>query len=421
MHISLGFSAVCLLLLFQNSSYGIDFILAGAVSDHSIRINAKTASDSKRVFIQISEDYNFSKTRSSPPLASFSAANHRIVSFDFTELSPETRYYYRVIQDSDTSLTGRLQTFPEKAKSFSFAFSSSALEGVEHPVFETIREYRPLFFILNGGLFQHSIRENDALLYHQAYDRVLKGEAAARLYRDMPLVYTWQGNDYDGKNRGVKFKGRQAAREAYSRYFPHYPLSDTMPNPAIYQAFTVGRVRFLLTDCASAAGPPSKRGSLMGETQKKWFKEELKKSKSMYPVVFWISALPWMGDKKKSWWAYPEERTELSAYIDSLKLPGLCMLSGGETLALDTGLHENGKKGFPVFVAGALQAKKTSKLESVFNKGQYPGKGQFGIVRIEDIGGSRIQVRLEGRNSENKTRLSYSFDVNLELEDLETE
>jgi hypothetical protein len=54
---------------------------------------------------------------------------------------------------------------------------------------------------------------------------------------------------------------KPAARAAYQRYFPHYPLAASNSNNPdnadlpIYQAFTMGRVRILLTDSRSEADP----------------------------------------------------------------------------------------------------------------------------------------------------------------------
>lgn len=42
----------------------------------------------------------------------------------------------------------------------------------------------------------------------------------------------------------------------YQKYFPHYPLPAGQGNVPIYQAFTVGRIRIIMTDlrCAVLAG-----------------------------------------------------------------------------------------------------------------------------------------------------------------------
>ena len=52
------------------------------------------------------------------------------------------------------------------------------------------------------------------------YSRALDSFTQAELYRDVPLVYTW--NDTDS--------GGEAAHAAYRTYIPHYPLPADSPD-----------------------------------------------------------------------------------------------------------------------------------------------------------------------------------------------
>src|SRR4029453_14204196 len=105
---------------------------------------------------------------------------------------------------------------------------------------------------------------------------------------------------------------------AYREAVPHYPLASA--DGPIYQAFTVGRVRFLLTDSRSArsAGTtPGGRdaaacavgrvrslltdsrsarsaGSTLGARQRAWLEAELRSGRDRYALVDWVSSIPWI-------------------------------------------------------------------------------------------------------------------------------
>src|SRR5204863_5727021 len=68
----------------------------------------------------------------------------------------------------------------------------------------------------------------------------------------------------------------------------------------IYQTFTVGRVKFILTDLRSERDqvrkPDGPDKSMLGATQKAWFKKELLSAKGKYPLIFWVSTVPWIGN-----------------------------------------------------------------------------------------------------------------------------
>src|SRR5207247_2718365 len=73
---------------------------------------------------------------------------------------------------------------------------------------------------------------------------------------------------------------------------------------AIWQSFAVGRVKFILTDLRSQRDEPKKKDnaekSMLGAKQKEWFKSELLAANGKYPLICWVSSVPWIGDVGKS-------------------------------------------------------------------------------------------------------------------------
>ena len=61
----------------------------------------------------------------------------------------------------------------------------------------------------------------------------------------------------------------------------------------------MGRVKFIVTDLRSERDDPqSPEGpgkTMMGVQQKEWFKSELLSANGKYPLIFWVSSVPWIG------------------------------------------------------------------------------------------------------------------------------
>ena len=283
--------------------------------------------------------------------------------------------------------------------------------------------YYVLFFIHLGDLHYDNVNSAKIADHVVGYRGVLKEERQARLYRNVPLAYTWDDHDYCGDASDRKSKGRKAARLAYQRAVPHYPLVEGEGDVAIYQAFTVGRVRFLLTDTRSERtprkDPDSAAKSILGERQKQWLKDRLLEGRDQFRLQVWVNSVPWIGDPQEedddtdAWFSYPSERTEMGLFIEDNGINNILMLSAdAHMIALDDGSNNHGatgKGGFPVFHAAPLD-RPNSKKGKPFSHGIFDDhKGQYGFITINDMGGETVQVTVTGKH-EGNTLVTLTFD-----------
>ena len=105
-------------------------------------------------------------------------------------------------------------------------------------------------------------------------------------------------HDFGGNNATRKASTHEAARRSYEEYVPHYPLLFDLEGP-ICHTFSIGRVKFILTDLRSQRDDPrdkeTPQKSMMGPEQKDWFKKELLDANGKYPLICWVSSVPWIG------------------------------------------------------------------------------------------------------------------------------
>src|SRR5712664_4051358 len=274
---------------------------SGAITPVSAVVKAKLVREAALARLVVSTNSDLSR----PTLSAADTAvpeRNRVVSFYLTDLQPDMIYYYAVGTGGRviTEKRGRFRTFPLGRASFTFAFASCARTASSNPVFTTILRNNPLFFLNDGDFHYLDITTNDRARFRDAYDRVLSSPAQAELYRYIPFVYIWDDHDFAGNNSSRAAPSREAARLTYQEYVPHYPLAAGAGAVPVYQTFAVGRVKFILTDLRSERDDVKKKDnaqkSMMGASQKAWFKEQLLAARDKYPLICWVSSVPWIGE-----------------------------------------------------------------------------------------------------------------------------
>jgi phosphodiesterase/alkaline phosphatase D-like protein len=229
----------------------------------------------------------------------------------------------------------------------------------------------------------------------------------------------WDDHDYGPNDGDRQSPSRAAAWTAYRTYAPHYPLGDREQSGPIYQAFTIGDARFILSDLRSerdpATEPDGPEKSMLGDEQRAWLERELLRSSRHSSVVFWVSSVPWIvstvspGD---SWGAYADERLALSRFIDDNDLDNVVMLAGdAHMLAADDGTHSNyadpSSPGFPVLQAAPIDQHISTK-GGPYSEGIVAEPGQFGLVTVTDDAG-QVTVEFEGKNFAGETVISLRW------------
>lgn len=396
----------------------IEFAWAGALTPTSVRVNAKSKIEGG-VRLHVSHHPDLSGARVSGVFPAADATNDRVVSIAMRGLDPSTSYHYALEVDGaiDVTKKGRFTTPLSSPLTFTFALASCALTGSSHPVFDTVRGWNPRFFFHLGDMHYENIGVDDPALFRGAYETVLDSPTQSALYRDVPIAYVWDDHDYGPNNADATAPGRTSARLTYQQYVPHYPLIAGIGDVPISQAFSIGRVRFIVTDSRSERSPfidpdtPAK--TMLGAAQKAWFKQELLDASGVYPVIVWVNTLPWIGSTgDDGWYAYTYERREIADFIKDNGVSGLFMISGdAHMLAIDDGTNSDyatgGGAGFPVMHAAALDQGGSVK-GGPYSEGAFPGGGQFGLMTVQDDGVSPVCVVWSGRDSSNAEIVGWS-------------
>ena len=345
----------------------------------------------------------------SPPVSRTQATDaDGVAAFELAGLRERTRYRYSVSAPGGAPVEGRFRTFGEGPFSFRVLFASCAATGSTSPVFTAMREQQADLFVHMGDLHYEDIGRNAVSRFREAYLAVHASATQSALFRSVPVAYTWDDHDFGPNDSDRTSPSRGAALEAYRRFVPHYPLADG-PDAPVHQAFTVGRVRFLMTDVRSARSPrnvPDAERTMLGERQVAWLEEQLEAARAA-PLVVWVNTVPWITKRNEStregWAPYARERRRIADHIVRMGLTRrLVMLTGdAHMLALDDGTHsqystlpEAPARGFVVAHAAPMDRRPTKK-GGPYTCPEVAQNGQYGVMDVHDDG-ARVSVRLQG-------------------------
>jgi phosphodiesterase/alkaline phosphatase D-like protein len=419
-HLVICFFALCSAALGQGSSVFIGGVWSGNVSPTSATVVARLNASALRVRLHVSQN----EALTQPVYSSFittNASNGNTAKMTVQGLQPDTDYYYGVevagVVRTEVVSRGRFRTFPLGRASFRIAFGSCGdFRDPDQSAYTAIMQERPLLFINMGDMHYSDTNSTVADEYRYNYDNVLGHDVQGALYRSVATAYIWDDHDFSGNDSDTTAIGRDAARQVYRERVPHYPLVPS--GGTVGQAFTVGRVRFIMTDLRSGATPASQKESAnkskMGAAQKAWFKQELINARDGgFPLVVWVNPDPWIAKAQvgdDSWGGHATERTEIANF---LRITNLVLLSGDmHGLAYDDGTNSDYATGggAPVHVlhAAALTSGGSSK-GGPYLAGPIAGSQQFGILEVYDNGGPSVACRFLGTKVNEGRKLTQIF------------
>lgn len=408
----------------------IDWLWVGGVTATTAQVKAKVSGSAARLAVTTDpyiQPANCTYTTG--------AIANGVATFDVSGLTADTAYCYAVEVDGNLQLEdrGKFRTAPTTATSFSFVFGSCAggSDATEvqsnHAAFDAMRALSPAFLLHLGDLHYEDPQTTDPAEWRAIYGRTLASNRQSQLYRDVPIIYVPDNHDHYWAwwdlSDVAAVEGRQACRDAYAANAPHHTLTGS---GALYQAFTWGRCRFLVTDTMTertkyqATDDASK--TMLGTAQKAWLKAEMLAATG---PIFWVMpATPWIGGGPEDivndrWSVYTTERAEMASFIvDNDLSDRVCILSGdAHMLTYDDGTNAPG--GVNVLQAAPFD-RGGNVLGGPYSQGTPSAlRGQFGQVTVTDSGGATVSVTFSGRrvyaqDSQHTTQLmSHTFTLGI--------
>lgn len=401
-----------------------DFIWIGAVTDTSFIIHVDVPEQVSSVLLSDTSEFTNAVAEfqldQAESVVGDTAIYGRLRKFNFTDLTPSTLYHVGLLDSTTNSVKNiaSVRTFPalNQPTDITFAFASCLyFRAWSDSLTEIKRIYDnhiaqnpniPFFLIHTGDLVYSDISVNKTSRYEESIRSVVTDSQINPVFRSMPVVYMYDDHDYGADNSDFSSPSRGAALSNFRTMVPTYPLAS---DDASYYAFTIGRVRIIVTDLVANAG--KNIGSILGLEQREWFLKQLSNA-AEYDLVIWVSTKPWIGrggPKQGGWFGYPEERALISDFLVANDVDNLIVVSGdAHMVAADDGSHSdystNGGAGFPVFQSGPFGNVGSSK------GGPYSeGCAAFRFFKNEQYSVMRVTVEdAASANEKNNVCVDYS-------------
>jgi alkaline phosphatase D len=285
-------------------------------------------------------------TQIDAPLNASSAAQHVGADNDYTavlelkNLTPDTRYFYRVmLDDKMDGYTRRndpfsFKTAPSAGKPapFSVAFGSCARIQAANvqPIWDAVASVQPDLFLWLGDNVYHDTLEPRIMDDMWRWQRSVAN--LQPLLRSIPQLAIWDDHDYGLNDHDRTNPVKDLALKSFKKHWanPGYGLEGT---PGCFFSFSYAHIDFFMTDGRyyrdPNAAPDTPEKTLLGKHQLQWLKQGLKDSRAMFKIVACGSG--WSGAKGPggdSWAAFLHERKNLFDFIRDEKIEGVVLLSG---------------------------------------------------------------------------------------------
>lgn len=416
--------------------------LVGAVTDRGATVMVWLKGESA-VGLEYSTSANMAPSTRAP-VAWASAADDFVIKFKLMNLEPATRYYYQVIDESN-SARSRVQsftTFPREGTdgALTIFFGScqqaratdtggvfTAVAGMGGDLFVHLGDWTyPDLLIPDYPRTKQSLRETWMLRLDTAYP------FADRILSQMSLAYEWDDHDAFGSNSDgtAPDSAKRNVSAAYRRYMPHAPLpSET----GIWHSFRAGSVEIFMIDNrtyrspidAAFAGntftPPAGHSMLAGSqfpisgsNQIDWLMNALRRSTARWKII--ASPVPFnpsmgqmipiallLGRKdvakrfaEECWSGYPADVDSIRSLIRDGYLRNTVIISG----SAHTNMYDDGSHSLiPEFVAACLDQQNSGLYDSlkayglrIWTAGQTGSESTIGRIRVETAPRHRLVI-----------------------------
>src|SRR4029453_4574778 len=231
--------------------------------------------------------------------------------------------------------------------------ASCADQRQPQPIWDAVLVEQPDFFVFAGDNVYASEQPFEVTTLRTAYMELAAKPNFARGRTTVPHVAVWAGPDYGVNGGGAEFPHKQAAKDAFLRFWDLAADDPRRTRDGLYhaQALTVGTRRVPLigpdlrwfrspwrpTDERGAAGKerslpdadPAK--TMLGDTQWRWLEAQLRAPADMRLLVSSIQCVV-EGHGWERWGNLPRERDRLYRMLRDTGAHGVLILSGDRNI-----------------------------------------------------------------------------------------
>ncbi|HSJ67253.1 MAG TPA: alkaline phosphatase D family protein [Anditalea sp.] len=224
------------------------------------------------------------------------------------------------------------------------SFGSCNKHNLPQPLWEPIIQDKPDVWIWLGDNIYGDT--HDMQLLRSKYDQQKENKDYKLLSERTKIIGVWDDHDYGINDGGIHYAKKDSSQQIMLDFLGEAEDSPRRKQKGVYAAYTFGlgdnKVKVILLDTRyhrdtilreNKTYIPNMEGSLLGEEQWAWFKEQLSDNDAMVTLIAGgIQFIPTEHPFEK-WENFPNERQRLFDLIAQSKVQNPVLISGDRHIA----------------------------------------------------------------------------------------
>ena len=248
---------------------------------------------------------------------------------ELTGLVPTTEYQYQIWVDGAKMKEGSFSTapIPHQPVDYNYLFASctSLKFSKDQKAWDAILQEDYDFQMFHGDNVYANSTNHSVLWGNHMDQRSISN--FAEVLTQAPTYATWDDHDFGPNDSGGDSPGKEESLRLFKDVWsnPSYGLPDT---PGVFYTYMWGNVQYFVMDnryhrTDPGAGP---NNTQLGEKQRRWLLEELKKSRAPFKVILSGGTIQ---RGKEKWADYEVELKTIMNFIRDNKIYGV-LFQGGD-------------------------------------------------------------------------------------------
>ncbi len=318
-----------------------------------------------------------------------------------------------------TSCTTKIET-----KEFVIAFGSCDNQSLENNLWKEIKKNKPDVWIWGGDIIYSDTEDMNYL--QQNYLRRKSNKDYIDFIKNVDVMGTWDDHDYGLNDGGFEYPKKDESQQLFLDFMDVEKNDNRRLQKGIYYSkeygFNEKSIKIIILDTryfrtgltydteTDKKYKPNKygEGTILGETQWEWLKNELKNSTASFNII--VSSIQFLSFEHgfETWGNMPHEVDKLENLIKSSQAKNIIIISGDRHISEISKKHLDGVLNPLIdFTSSGLTHSYTDINEetNLYRVGNLVSNKSFGILKFEYHNNA---VRMEARGENN---VIYEFYV----------
>lgn len=305
----------------------------------------------------------------------------------------------------------------KEIQEFVIAFGSCNNQILENTLWEEIKKNEPDVWIWGGDNIYSDTEDMNYL--KQNYLRQKRKKDYTDFIKNVDVLGTWDDHDYGMNDGGFEYIKKEESQQLFLDFMDVKKNDKRRLQKGVYFSkeykFNEKSIKIILLDTRyfrTALTPDNEtdkrykpneygEGTILGETQWEWLKNELKNSTSSFNII--VSSIQFLSFEHgfETWGNMPHEVDKLENLITSTKAKNVIILSGDRHISEISKKQIEGNS-YPLidFTSSGLTHSYTDFNEEInpYRVGNVISKKSFGILKFERNSNA---IRMEARGENN--------------------